>query len=169
MEIQFNELDNKNETGSNRYWEDSTKKVEKNLKIKKKVTFDDILTNMNLVVNQNGVLQYMTPIQKQPLLQTNLQYDNISQNKVNKNEPLVPSVKHSYIYNKYFKDYKDINTFTPEIRVPKTIEEYKKMLLEDKIKRIKQQKRISEIKSTKLFLSENIMSSKNGLRKMNFY
>jgi hypothetical protein len=179
MEISFNELDNseinnneinnnkinKNKLELSKYWEDS-KKIEK-IKIKKKVTFDDILTNMNLVVNQNGVLQYMSPIQKEEI---SSQYNNSQNNSSHKiNEPLQPSIKHSYIYNKYFKDYKDMNTNTPEIRVPKTMEEYKKMLLEDKIKRINQQKRISQIKSTKLFLPQNIMSSQNSLKKMNFY
>ena len=175
MEISFNKLDNneidnnneidKNKLELSKYWEDSKiKKIEK-IKIKKKVTFDDILTNMNLVVNQNGVLQYMSPIQKEETSsQYNSQYN--SSNKII--EPLQPSVKNSYIYNKYFKDYKDMNTHTNEIRVPKTIEEYKKMLLEDKIKRINQQKRISQIKSTKLFLPQSIMSSQNGLKKMNF-
>jgi len=126
---------------------------------------------MNLVVNSNGVLQYMSPIQKEEISSqyNNSQNNNSKNNSLHKiNEPLQPSVKHSYIYNKYFKDYKDMNTYTPEIRVPKTMEEYKKMLLEDKIKRINQQKRISQIKSTKLFLPQNIISSQNGLKKMNF-
>ena len=48
------------------------------------------------------------------------------------------------------------------------------MLLEDKIERIKQQKRISEIKSTKLFFTTNtggngpINSSRNNLKSMSF-
>ena len=91
-------------------------------------------------------------------------------------EPLDPSVKHSYIYNKYFKDYRDANTPAPSVRVPKTMEEYKKMLLEDRLERMKQQKRISEIKSTKLFFTTNtnnggngpIYSSRNNLKSMSF-
>jgi len=76
-------------------------------------------------------------------------------------------------YNKYFKDYKDV-TVTPEVKVPKTMEEYKKMLLENKIERIKQKKRISEIKSTRLFFTTNtgqngnINSSRNNLKNMSF-
>jgi hypothetical protein len=35
-----------------------------NIQKKKKVSFDDILSNMNLVVNQNGVLQSLAPLQQ---------------------------------------------------------------------------------------------------------
>ena len=67
----------------------------------------------------------------------------------------------------------------PEIRVPKTMEEYKQMLLEDKIKQYKERMRIANIKSTKLMFTspnmntvnvntKNIQVSKNNLRMMNF-
>ena len=64
----------------------------------------------------------------------------------------------------------------PEVRVPKTIEEYKQMLLDDRIKAIEQKKRISQIKSTKLLFTTNtntgnqdvIRSTKNNLRSMSF-
>ena len=58
--------------------------------------------------------------------------------------------------------------------MPKTMEEYKQMLLENKIERIKQKKRISEIKSTKLLFTTNtgqngaINSSRNNLKSMSF-
>jgi len=64
--------------------------------------------------------------------------------------------------------------------VPKTIEEYNQMVYEDRIKRIEERKRISEIKSTKLMFTttpdnhvgkgnpRNVQSSKNSLRKMSF-
>ena len=60
------------------------------------------------------------------------------------------------------------------------MEEYNKMLLEDKIKALEQKKRVSEIKSTKLMFtttpsnqinpsnSRNIQASKNNLRMMSF-
>ena len=126
---------------------------------------------MNLTVNQNGVLQSMAPLQQE-------QYQ---ENYVVKNQdPLDPSVKHSYIFNKYFKDYRDANDKPViEKKVPKTIEEYKQMVLEERIKRIQERNRIAQIKSTKMLftshpnMSENInhrviKSSKNNLRSMKF-
>jgi hypothetical protein len=191
---------NLNEINTN-YWEQQ--KVEKP-KIKK-VSFDDILSNMNLVVSKDGTLRSMIPktnnvfnfnsdynqqqypqpqnqyIQPQnqytqpqnQYIQPQNQYIQ-PQNQYIQQEPLDPSVKHSFIYNKYFKDYKDA-VAPPEVKVPKTMEEYKQILLENKIERIKQQKRISEIKSTKLFFTTNtsagngpINSSRNNLKRMSF-
>jgi hypothetical protein len=103
--------------------------------------------------NQNQVIYRNQPIQK----------------------PIDPIVKNSFLYNKYFKDYKDVKSPEPQVRVPKTMEEYKKMLLEDRIQRIQQLKRISEIKSTKLMFttpSSNqapIRSTKNNLKSMRFH
>ena len=184
MELNFSELDNKNtknpyenfdynayETQSaenpEKYWERSNVQNQQKAK-KKKVSFDDILSNMNLVVNKSGVLQFMQIVQedeKQP------QYDQYQQPQYQQpqyqqqqyqqpiyvqktqQEPLDPSVKHSYIYNKYFKDYQDAQPSAPQVRVPKTMEEYRQMLLDDKIKQIQQQKKIAEIKSTKLLFN----------------
>jgi hypothetical protein len=212
MELKFTEIENLDkkrfenfEVNSNKsseitqpkYWE-QTKKTQntqptQTLQKKKKVTFDDILSNMNLTVNQNGVLQSMTPL---PQYEEELyyqeqsdQYNNLHQNQIqsqNKrvvqknNEPLDPNVKHSYIFNKYFKDYKDANdNFKPQPRVPKTIEEYKQMVLEERIKQIQERNRIAQIKSTKMMFISNpnvpqnrnsgvIRASKNNLRSMNF-
>ena len=172
--LYINEINqpNLNETNTN-YWEQP--KVEKSKR--KKISFDDILTNMNLIVSKDGTLRSMIP-KTNNIFNFNSDYNEeqpqqYPQQQYRQQEPLDPSVKHSFIYNKYFKDYKDATT-PPEIKVPKTMEEYKKMLLEDKIERIKQQKRISEIKSTKLFFTTNtggngtISSSRNNLKSMNF-
>jgi hypothetical protein len=216
MELNFSELDNKNTknpyenfdynayenqstTNPEKYWEQQNAQKKQQPK-KKKVSFDDILSNMNLVVNQSGVLQFMQPNQQieqqyeqqqyyeqQPQYQQQYQQQQYQQPQyqqpihVQKQEPLDPSVKHSFIYNKYFKDYQDAQPSAPQVRVPKTIEEYHQMLLEDKIKQIQQQKRIAEIKSTKLlFVSNpggnqnnsinprNMQASRNNLRSMNF-
>jgi len=161
------------------YWENNkTNEVKK-----KKVTFTDILSNMNLVVNKQGVLQYMgmneeTNQHPQQYNPRQTQYEspqyNVSQPS---KQPIDLSVKHSYIYNKYFKDYTVQNAEIQGPRVPKTIEEYHQMLLEDKIKAIQHKKRIEEIKSKKLFFTSvpgvqtnprNIQSSRNNLRSMNF-
>jgi len=173
----YNEYE-QSENNSQQYWEQKPQQPKK-----KKVSFDDILGNMNLVVNKGGVLQFMAPNQPQNFPNNSPQnsynpnnYNNpqIYNPQQRPNEPaLDPNVKHSFIYNKYFKDYKDV-TVTPEVKVPKTMEEYKKMLLENKIERIKQKKRISEIKSTRLFFTTNtgqngnINSSRNNLKNMSF-
>jgi hypothetical protein len=202
MELNFSELDNintqnpyenvghKTQTNINinneKYWEgQNIKKQNIEKSKKKKVSFDDILSNMNLVVNKSGVLQFMShtqPIeaqypQQQSHQQQNYQQQNYQQQdyqQQSKNEPLDPSVKNSFIYNKYFKDYQDANKPAPQVKVPKTKEEYLQMLIEDRLQRIEQQKRISEIKSRKLLFTSNvgnngnIMPTKNTLRSMSF-
>jgi hypothetical protein len=194
MEINFAEIDNLGDntqgnfdiTGyealsdnkTRKYWE-SVKKVENK---RKKVSFDDILSNMNLVVNQNGVLQYMEPIKHN---NNNEEY-NYNQYQAPYQEqqqvqPLDPNVKHSYIFNKYFKDYKDANTSNVTVpRVPQSLEEYRQMVIEDKIKAIQQRNRIAQIKSTKMLYTNNITNSgvintngnlrasRNNLRSMSF-
>jgi hypothetical protein len=193
MEVKFTELDNNNNSNhnfvydSNNYWE---KQEDKEIKKKKKVTFNDILSNMNLVVNKEGILQFMIP-KNEPELFLNPQ-ENLYSNKQNtynqenaynqennikNNEPIDPNVKHSYIYNKYFKNYAGNKIEKVEPRIPKTIEEYKRMLLEDKIKAIEHKKMIEQVKSKKMMFtatpyfvnnSNNIQASKNNLKLMNF-
>ena len=226
MELNFSELDNMNtqnpyeqfnendygvDNNSEKYWEQAKSEKEQQTK-KKKVSFTDILSNMNLVVSNKGVLQFMKPVNQpqqqdyqyeeqyyqgqqeqhgKPQQRQNVpkqqQYDmpqkrqNVPQQQYGEpQKPVDPSVKHSYIYNKYFKDYADVAPQAPEKRVPKTIEEYNKMVYEDRIKRIEERKRISEIKSTKLMFTttpnsyagqvnpRNVQPSKNSLRKMSF-
>jgi hypothetical protein len=193
MELNFTEIDNldknsyenfntnPNESNQPKYWE-KTKKIN-NVEKKKRVTFDDILSNMNLVVNQNGVLQSMVPLQQydQPQYYQEQQYQQQPYQQIQKNNgPLDPSVKHSYIFNKYFKDYKDANdNFKPQVKVPKTIEEYRQMVLEERIRQIQERNRIAQIKSKKMLYTSNphmqqnrnqgvIKASKNNLRSMNF-
>ena len=176
-------LDNQNEDYS-KYWEQP--KTEK----KKKVSFNDILSNMNLVVGKNGVLQKM----QQPVVEEEqyLDYNSLPQYNPNPlpqynvksqtEAPIDPAVKHSFIYNKYFKDYVDAYKPEPEILVPKTMEEYKQMVYELRLKQQEERKRIAEIKSTKLMFTTNqgyenanngknpanIRATKNNLRMMRF-
>lgn len=185
----YNAFEEQNATN---YWEKPSVNPESKEK-RKKVSFDDILSNMNLVVNKQGVLQFMSinptevetpqpnqnqhnyPIPSQHQRQSFVQPP--SQINVVKEEPINPSVKHSYIYNKYFKDYSNQYDETPRVRVPKTIEEYRQMLLEDRIKAIEHKKRIEQIKSTKMLFTttegsnlnpRNVVASKNNLRSMSF-
>lgn len=173
-------IDYEKEMNSEKYWEtDSQIKEKPQSSKKKKVTFDDILTNMNLVVNKSGVLQFMAPNQDQKQhehpMQNNKHLKQQNPRLVEiKKEHIEPAVKHSYIYNKYFKDYQDANPSVPEIKVPKTKEEYLKMLLEERVRQIEERKRISQIKSTRMLFTTNVVNqgniqaSKNGLRMMSF-
>ena len=153
---------------------------------------------MNLVVNQQGVLQFMGPKQEEEFMYNQQQpvYNSTQQHAYNPNIkkvqyqeeyhvpqqnknslPLDPALKHSYIYNKYFKDYSDAGDNKPNPRVPKTIEEYKQMLLNDRIIAIQQKKRIEQIKSKKMLFvvangvhsnPRNMQATKNNLRSMSF-
>lgn len=198
MELNLSELDNVNrmnpydtfdynsyqeENGEN-YWEKP--KIKENQTKRKKVSFNDILSNMNLVVNNQGVLQFMSACKEQPLDNYNeFTKESYNQSQPNKNlrqgqnpqEPLDPGVKHSYIYNKYFKDYADPNVQKQGPRVPKTIDEYHEMLLDDRKKAIEHKLKMEEIKSKKLLFTSapgstsnprNIQPTKNNLRRMNF-
>ena len=192
MDLNFSELDNIDtiNTGAetNNYWEQQSKPPAAPQK-RKKVSFDDILSNMNLVVNKTGVLQRMVPMNNQndESSQHQQQYSQQQQqyyqeyteqppNRVNvkKQEPLDPSLKHSYIYNKYFKDYQDATPQAPEVKTPKTKEEYFRMIHEERLRRIQEAHRISQIKSRKLMFTanntyqENIRTSANKLHKMSF-
>jgi hypothetical protein len=201
MELNITELDNVNtqnpydtfdynnfeKQNTINYWEKSVKPETKEKR--KKISFNDILSNMNLIVNKEGLLQSMIPNQQEIPQENEYQYQHqynpnnfVQPNQyqyqnVPKSTPLDPSVKHSYIFNKYFKDYSDPNTEKPLPRVPKTIQEYHQMVLEDRINAINHKKKIEQIKSTKLLFTttpgsgqnpRNIVASQNNLRRMNF-
>ena len=179
MNLNFTEIDDLGNNNNfdvngyqtNNYWETSNVNVNVKEPKKKKINYNDILNSLNLVVNKSGVLQYMTTTDGQE------QQEQHQQQPI-KGKPLEPQVKNSHIYNKYFKDYKDPNAeYVQEVKVPQTIEEYNRMLLEDRIKRIQERNRVAQIKSTKLLFESNnipvnntgnISASKNNLRMMKF-
>jgi hypothetical protein len=95
------------------------------------------LTSLNLVVAPNGVLQYMT-VKPNTFNDDNNKPQAMPQSILKhtvKQEQIQPQVKHSYIYNKYFKSYKDTNTLEEAPRKPMTREEYQKMVIDDLIKK----------------------------------
>jgi hypothetical protein len=146
------------------YWENNVVEVKK----KKKVTYDDILTSLNLVVAPNGVLQYMNA--KPNTLNDDNNQQQYAPQSILKNpvtqEKIQPQVKHSYIYNKYFKSYKDVNVTVEEPRKPMTREEYQKMVIDDLIKKRIAQKRVAQIKSKQMAFTNNnqpIYASRNNL------
>ena len=149
---------------NNGYWENNVVEVKK----KKKVTYDDILTTLNLVVAPNGVLQYMNAKPNTFSDDNNQQQyapQSILKNPV-KQEQIQPQVKHSYIYNKYFKSYKDTNVAVEEPRKPMTRGEYQKMVIEDLIRKRLAQKRVAQIKSKQMAFTNNnqpIYASRNNL------
>ena len=153
-----------------KYWEKNLDENKIAQPKKKKVTFTDILNNMNLVVNNQGVLQFMAPVNAG---NEEVQQQSYMPHTERKIEPLDPSVKHSYIYNKYFKDYKDVNAPKP-VKVARTREEYIQMVVEERIRQVEEKKRIAQIKSKKLIFTTNystpgsIKPSKNNLRRMSF-
>ena len=170
---------------TNNYWETSNVNVNVNVKDpkKKKINYNDILNSLNLVVNKSGVLQYISTTDSAEQHQQE-QYSH-NQKQQPKGKPLEPQVKNSHIYNKYFKDYKDPNAeYIEEVKAPQTVQEYNRMILEDRIKRIQERNRIAQIKSTKLLFesssnnsinignnignNQNIHASKNNLRMMKF-
>ena len=106
---------------NNSYWE-NPKATEQT----KKVSYDDILNSLNLVVNKSGVLQYMSvnPNVDNQEPQHNQKQNNQKQNNQMKGKSLEPQVKNSYIFNKYFKDYKDTNIED----VKEAIERYRKRI-----------------------------------------
>ena len=203
MELNFSELDDLNNNNNNNnnnylnvnnyntsqssvgntnsYWEKPKEVAPR----KKRVTYDDILSSLNLVVNPNGVLQYITIkpnndvlFQNQVEPQQNQQQQYYQQPQQPQQQyaqfnskPLEPQVKNSYIFNKYFKDYKDTNNIQiEEPRRPQTIEEHNRMVFEERVKRMKERNRVAQIKSTKLLFenNSNINVSKNNLYRMSF-
>jgi len=154
MELNFSELDN--QESKQNYWEQNNQNNQ-NVK-KKKFTYDDILSSLNLVVH-NGVLQYM---HLKPNEQLNLKNDNqMEQPSLKSGKPsgkknvnMDPLPKNSYIFNKYFKNFKEEEE-KEEPQIPKTKEEYDKMVLENFLKRQEERKRIAQIKSRKMFYVDN--------------
>jgi hypothetical protein len=111
---------------------------------KKAFTYDDILTSMNLVVSSDGVLQYMNT--KSDITSDSVS-DSVFQPKKTITNNVGPELKHSYIYNKYYKNYKDPASQEQEvIRKPLTKSEYKQYILNEIIKRKKHKQRIANIK-----------------------
>jgi len=172
MEIKYSEYDkldssrNPSVVNDHVYWEQDAPKKES-----KRVSFDNILNGMNLVVDKSGTLKFAR-------LKPTMEEGGTQSSQITKSVNYDTSVlKNSSIYNKYFKDYEDLNTEQPQVRVPKTMEEYKKMLWDDRVKKIKHQQLMSQIKPKQLLFVSNknninnrqpITPTKNGLKKMSF-
>jgi hypothetical protein len=179
MELNFEELDNppklvNNSTEINytNYWSNANPVANENSHPKKpKVSYDDILSSLNMVVN-NGVLQFAKPVKQE---QKNQEVKSQQKKQVSIRAPQQQQQQrqqqhphqNNYITNKYFKDYKeqsqDINEEPPK---PLTKEEYRQMMIQDYINRQQAQRRISQIKSRKLlFDTQHISIAPNQMPK----
>ena len=116
-----------------------------------KISYEEILSKMGMFVS-DGKLHLvdrntLTPEKQKELIdyQRNKQYQEPPNNQTinHPNNQNIP--QNSYIYNKLFKDQIQPQT---TVRKPKTIQEYKRMLVEDYLIREKNK----QIKSTKLVM-----------------
>ena len=181
MELKFEEIDDQiniktqdtqtSEVNYTNYWSNATPITNQSTnestnestnqstnKKKPKVSYDDILSSLNMVVS-NGVLQFVKPTHQTQQTKEKKQV-TISNN----------SQPNNYITNKYFKDYKDESQcVSEEPIIPLTKEEYKQMLIQDYINRQQAHRRISQIKSKKLlFDTQHINIAPNQMpRDMN--
>ena len=177
MELKFEELDtptqdtSTNEVNYINYWSNANQTTTTTKK--PKVSYDDILSSLNMVVH-NGVLQFAKPTQKPQQNLKSQQKKQVTINAPQKQsfQPQKQSFQHqqnNYITNKYFKDYKDETQCVEEPAKPMTKEEYKQMLIKNYIDRQNAIRRISQIKSKKLlFNTQNIsIAPNNNPRDMN--
>ena len=120
------------------YWSGS---VVESKKTTKKVSYDDILSSLNMVVNK-GVLQFANPVTPPP------------------NAAITLPQQNSYIHNKYFKDYVEPNA-VPVQNKPPTRAEY--------LKHLQHQQQIARVKSKKLlFNTQHIaVSQTQNLKDLN--
>jgi len=114
--------------------------------ISTKISYEQILSNMNMLVSNGKLhLKDRNTTNTKASNATATAIAKASNANANTNIP-----QNSYIYNKYFNDTMQQE---PKIRKPKTLHEYKMMLVDDYIEK----ERIKRIKNKKLM----IMSANN--------
>lgn len=117
---------------------------------KKTMTYDDILSSMKMVVSSDGVLQYIsTNNDLQPDFNQNKEIEGYNKNKIE------PQLKNSYIYNKFFKNYKDPNAAPIIPRKPLSLHEIKMMRLNRIIQQHNARLRIAQVKPKKISYTTN--------------
>jgi hypothetical protein len=137
---------------------------------KPQISYEDILSKMGMFVS-NGKLHlmdnnpevYQKINQRQPLQEQIYQQRQQHQEQRQQQQeqiyqkPNVPA--NSYIYNKYFKE-----DLKPEVAVikPKTLAEYKQLLILDLLEKQRQRQRIRQIKSTKLIMPTSNINFSGG-------
>jgi hypothetical protein len=116
--------------------------------LKPKISYEDILSKMGMLVS-DGKLHLIDRTQKNEEI-LKKQYE----------QPKQQTQENNYIYNKFFKDELQQHD---TVRKPRTLQEYKMMVIKDYIQRQK----IKQIKSTKLIMPTtniNISGNFTGLQ-----
>jgi hypothetical protein len=125
------------------------------------ISYEDILSKMNMYVS-DGKLHLIDRGEARTMDEPKSQAQHQSQAQPMPRSDYVGNEQQSYIYNKYFK-----NAFKeePTVRRPKTLAEYKQMLLADYIQR----ERVKQIKSRKIMIpgSNNISYAHRPPQDMN--
>lgn len=120
---------------------------------KKRVSYDDILAKMGMYVD-NGKLHVTEKNTSCGPSTGGSQKIKCTRLQQQIDQPQNSSMQNSYIYNKYFKDQVQP---AEQVAAPKTLEEYKQLLVKKALERRIQQIRIQQMKSTKLIMpTENI-------------
>jgi hypothetical protein len=131
---------------------------------KPKMSYDDILSKMGMFVAE-GQLHLLDnqPIKVQEQLQQQYsQQTPVKQKYVEQKQQYFEPIQNSYIHNKYFSNENQGLDVGP--RVPKTLQEYRNMLVHDIIQRQK----IKQMKSTKLVMpTSNINFAPYSSQNMN--
>jgi len=180
MELTFTELDNIDDSNKTYYNNVITKTNTNTIPIasnnninqssfqknnskpkKKTISYDDILSSMNTIVI-DGKLEFIRKDTLQNIVENQQQKLSLNNKKVsfnkippeNNNQSQID--KSSYIYNKFFKGYKEPNqNLNEEVKQPLTKKELINLLIINKINAINERNRIAEIKSTKLMFNNN--------------
>ena len=128
---------------------------------KPKMSYDDILSKMGMFVAE-GQLHLLDnqPIKVQEQLQQQYSQQKYVEPQQQQQQYFEP-IQNSYIHNKYFSNE---NQAEPQVRVPKTLQEYRNMLVHD----ILQRQKIKQMKSTKLVMpTSNINFAPYSSQNMN--
>ena len=153
------------------YWDKPTSTPEN-----KRVSYDDILSSLNLVVSSDGVLKKMstktnsssssinydgfmnhstTELNSIPKTTNSFQPAQFKKSTFNSNvKKIEPELKNSSIYNKYFKNYKDPSIIEEVPRRPLTQSELRDQLINEKILLIKQQINAQKVKNKNLVITK---------------
>ena len=129
---------------------------------KPKMSYDDILSKMGMFVAE-GQLHLLDnqPIKVQEQLQQQYSQQKYVEPQQQQHQQYFEPIQNSYIHNKYFSNE---NQAEPQVRVPKTLQEYRNMLVHD----ILQRQKIKQMKSTKLVMpTSNINFAPYSSQNMN--
>ena len=145
IQIEIEQEQNEQNEQNNQYLKNSKPKIKRNPNA---VSYDDILNSLGFGVS-NGTLYHKNTTMPQS-----------QSNQASEPVPLDPRIKNSPVYNKYFKNYKDPNEIR-EPEIPLTREQLRAKIIRQYIESQEAKKRISQIKSKKMFYSTQNISISN--------